>query len=74
MFCNEISWHDMLVRQVSGNFADCAVRFANWLANLPIGKIGRLNGTYTLYTYMICILVCYTSNIQYIGDMISCNT
>ena len=39
MFCNEISWHDLLIRQASGKFADCAAQFANWLANLPIGKL-----------------------------------
>ena len=38
MFCNEISWHDLLIRQASGKFADCAAQFANWLANLPIGR------------------------------------
>ena len=39
MLCNETGWHDLQIRQVSGNFADCAVRFANWLANLPIGRL-----------------------------------
>ena len=43
MFCNEISWHDLLIRQASGKFADCAVQFENW----QIGQIGRLDGTVT---------------------------
>ena len=37
MLCNEISWHDVQIRQVSGKFADCAVRFANW----PDWQTGR---------------------------------
>ena len=41
MLCNEIGWHDLQIRQVSGKFADCAVQFANWLANLPIGRLAR---------------------------------
>ena len=50
MLCNEIGWYDLQIRQVSGKFADCAVQFANWQigpANLQIGQIGRLDGTYT---------------------------
>ena len=35
MLCNEIGWHDLQIRQISGNFAD-------WLANLPIGRLARL--------------------------------
>ena len=54
MFCNEISWHDLLIRQASGKFADCAAQFANWLANhwpgqfanWPDWQIGR--NTYTV--------------------------
>ena len=42
LFCNVIYWHDLQVRQVSGKFADCAVQVANWLANLPIGRLARL--------------------------------
>ena len=42
MLCNETGWHDLQIRQVSGNFADCAVQFANW----PDWQIGR-------NTYMI---------------------
>ena len=30
MLGNEIGWHDLQIRQVSGKFADCAVQFANW--------------------------------------------
>ena len=37
MLCNEIGWHDLQIRQVSGKFADCAVQFANW----PDRRIGR---------------------------------
>ena len=37
MFCNEIGWHDLQIRQVSGKLADCAVQFANW----PDWQIGR---------------------------------
>ena len=56
MFCNEIGWHDLQIRQVSGKLADCAVQFANWLANLnwqigpanlQIGQIGGLDGIHT---------------------------
>ena len=39
LFCNEIGWHDLHIRQVSGKLADYAVQFANW-------QIGRLDGTY----------------------------
>ena len=42
MLCNETGWHDLQIRQVSGNFADCAVQFANWLANLAIGRLAGL--------------------------------
>ena len=35
--CNEIGWHDLQTRQVSGKFADCAVQFAHW----PDSQIGR---------------------------------
>ena len=38
MFCNEIGWHDLQIRQVSGKLADCAVQFANWVASLPIAN------------------------------------
>ena len=39
MLCNEIGWHDLQIRQVSGNLqiVQC---------NLKIGQIGRLDGTY----------------------------
>ena len=30
MLHSEIGWHDLQIRQVSGNFADCAMKFANW--------------------------------------------
>ena len=39
MLCDEIGWYDLHIRQVSGKFADCAAQFANWLANLPIGRL-----------------------------------
>ena len=39
MLCNEIGWHNLQIRQASGKFADCAVQFANWLANLLIGRL-----------------------------------
>ena len=42
MLCYETGWHDLQIRQDSGNFADCTVQFANWLANLPIGRLARL--------------------------------
>ena len=45
MLCDEIGWHDSQNRQVSGKFADYAVEFANWLANLAVGRLDR---TYTL--------------------------
>ena len=46
-FCNEMGLHDLQIKQVSGKLADCAVQFANWLANLQIDQIDRLDGTYT---------------------------
>ena len=39
MFCNEIGWHDLQLRQVSSKLADYAAQFANWLANLTIGRL-----------------------------------
>ena len=39
MLCNEIGWHNLQIRQVSGNFADRAVQFANWLTNVPFGRL-----------------------------------
>ena len=39
MLCNETGWHDLQIRQVSGKFAVCAMQFANWLANLAIGRL-----------------------------------
>ena len=61
MFCNEIGWYDLQIRQVSGKLADCAVQFANWLDNLPIGRlanlqighIGRLGGIYTCINVLL---------------------
>ena len=37
MFCDEIGWHNLQIRQVSRKLADCAVQFANW----PDWQIGR---------------------------------
>ena len=48
MLCNEIGWHNLQIRQVSGKFADYAVQFANW----QIGQSGRLDGTNILFTFV----------------------
>ena len=48
-FCNEIGCHDLQIRQVSGNLADCAVQFANSLC-----KLARLDGTDLLYLLLCC--------------------
>ena len=53
MVCIEISWHDLQIRQVSGNFADWTVQFANWLANLQIGRLADwMAYTHTLTAQM----------------------
>ena len=59
-FCNEIGWHDLQFRQVSGKIADCAEQFANWQANLQIGLVNLQNGQIGRNRCMY--VVCYVTH------------
>ena len=53
MFCNEIGWHNLQFRQVSGKLADCAVQFANW----PDWQIGRNIYPANLVGFLCCHVI-----------------
>ena len=74
MLCNEIGWHDLQIRQVSGKFTDCAVQFANWLANLPIGRLADwTEEIYVMYSTYYKEYVAKCTRVHPVPDTCMCS-